>query len=269
MADEPTLKVANYPEWHNALSDWVRVSKMGIVDAFRYQARQIGNALVGGYDAAGRKQWNQSTPPNDRKQGESALVRDIHRAVFPLRAEGFRNIKVQKKVRVAVQAEDVAGLQAMVNAGVFGAERSHMIVRPAGNEFSSHQQSRRTRGRVDDKVPRFATVGVRYLKEYVNKAKHAVGQAKGGWAAGLLALGGRVPAWVSRHARAGTYVDNLRPGQAEVRFSFINRSKWAGDPASRRIPDAVMQNRAALIHADIGFLIENNWTRNARGQIVK
>lgn len=268
MTNTATFK-SNYPKWHAAFEDWAATCRMGIVDAWRYQAKQIASALVLGYEPGGRKDWNQSTPPNDRKQGEGAVVRDIHRAVFPLRADGFRDLKVRKKVSIAVRSDDVAALQAMVTAGVFGQNRVHMTVRPAGNEFTSHQQSRQSRGRVNSKRPRFATVGNTYLKQYVAEAKRGVGQAKGGWASSLEALGGKPPAWVARHKRAGTCIDNLKPGLTDLSFVMINRSKWANDSEAQRITDSVVGNRAEQIKADIAFLVENNWTRNAKGQIVK
>lgn len=259
----------NYPEWQQAFDDWAATCKMGIVAAWRYQAKQIASALVLGYEPGGKKSWNKSTPPNNRQQGEGALVRDIHRSVFPLRADGFRDVKVRKRVSVAVRAEDVVGLQAMVTAGVFGAQRINVRVLPAGNEYTAHQQSRSSRGRVRLKTPRFAVPGNAYLKKYIKEAKRAVGQAKGGWAASLEALGGRAPYWVARHQRAGTCIDNLKQGQAELSFSMINRSKWSGDGEAERITSAVVGNRTELIKADIALLLKNNWRRNESGRIVK
>jgi hypothetical protein len=266
--DTTTFKV-NYPEWQQAFAHWALTCGMGIVAAWRYQAKQIASALILGYEPSGKRMWNQSTPPNNRKRGEGALVRDIHRAVFPLRANGFRDVKLRKQITVAVREDDVKKLQALVRAGVFGHDRVHMRVLPAGNEYTAHQQSRASRGRVLHKTPRFATVGNAYLKEYIKESKHAVGQAKGGWAASLEALGGRAPAWVARHKKAGTCVDNLREGITELLFSMRNHAKWADDEEAQRIVDSVMANRAELVKADIVFLAERNWTRNDKGQIVK
>jgi len=264
-----TFKV-RYPEWQAAFDEWRRVCNLSMVQAMRFQAKQIASALILGYEPRGSKQWNQSTPPNDRKQGEGALVRDVYRAIYPLRAGGFRDVKLRRRVNLAVNRNDVEALQAMVRAGVFGAARVNLTVRPAGEEYASHQDSRQSRGRVLRKHPLFATVGTRTLKEYIAKAKHAVGQAKGGWASSLAALGGRVPAWVARHSKAGTCIDNLKPRQSAVSFSMINRSKWGMyNDEARRITDSVMANRAELIKADIEFLVERGWKRGEKGHIIK
>ncbi len=264
----------NFPEWHRAFEDWVVASGLGIVDAFRYQCRMIGSALVLGYEPSGSKNWNQSTPPNDRKQGEAAVRRDVRRSIYPLTSKGFRNVKVKRRVEDALRSEDVSKLQMMVQQGVFGHDRTSMKVLPAGNEFTAHQNSRVSRGRVLLKQPRFAIPArtMSYIKSYTAEAMHGVGQAKGGWANGLFALGGKVPPWIARHRKAGAARDNLKPNQTEIGFSFINRSKWGAyddEGEARRIAESVMRNRENLITADIKFLIERGWQRDTQGRILR
>lgn len=270
MVQTATFKV-DYPDWFNAFQGWVDYCGMNIVEGFRFQAKQIASALVNGYEEVGRKSWNQSTPPNDRKQGEAAVARDITRSIYPLRADGFRDVKVRKAVQVAVRNEDVPALQAMVRAGVFGANRVNIKVLPAGNEWTAHQNSRSSRGRVRLQRPNYAVPAPtwEYIRRYIREQQQGVGQAKGGWAKSLEALGGRVPAWVSRHRKAGLFVDNLKEGQAQIGCSMINRSKWGaydeGGEASR-IVDQVMSVRERMIEADLENMISQGFVRDARGR---
>jgi hypothetical protein len=255
-----------YPVWQDAFDYWREVCGLDIIEAWRRQGKLIAERLIGGI--GGGSNWNRATPPGTRKQGEEAMARDIRRAIFPLKAEGFRDVKVAKRVRNLVAGGNVQDLQAMVSAGAFGAENAGLKVIPAGNEFTAHQASRRTRGRVPEKSRNFAVPGDAYLKAYIRESKGAVGQGKGGWAASLLELGGTCPNWIARHVRAGTFINNLKRGAERVGFSLINRSKWARGGDEDRIIDKVMSDRAEAIKKDIEFLLANNWKRNARGRAM-
>lgn len=274
MAVETATFKTNYPEWHKAFEDWVIVAGLGIVDAFRYQAKQIASALVLGYEPSGKKSWNQSTPPNDKKQGEAAVVRDIRRSIYPLRSDGFRDVKVRRDVRRVLQSEDMAAIEVMLRRGVWGQAIKNAKLFPAGNEYTAHQNSRRSRGKVTMKKPNNAIPARtwEYLRAYEKEAKHGVGQAKGGWASSLITLGGRVPDWIGRHKKAGTCIDNLKPNQTNIGFSMINRSKWGmfdEGSESQRITDQIVSNREELIKADIELLLTNGWKRTADGRIQK
>lgn len=261
-AQDLTFKTS-YADWKDAFEAWREVVNMDLVDAWRMQARLIAQRLIGGI--GGATNWNRATPPGTRKQGENAVARDIHRAIFPLKADGFRDIKVRKKIKLAVRDADVPALQAMVRNGVFGAARVSMQVLPAGNEYTAHQNSRASRGRVPDKPPRFAVPGDEYLKKYIAEAKHAVGQGRGGWVASLLALGGTCGQWISRHVRAGGCIDGLTRGRENLTFAMINRSQWATGGDEDRIIDTVLGDRAAAITADIESRMERSFkTGNVR-----
>jgi hypothetical protein len=254
-----------YPVWQDAFDYWREVCGLDIIEAWRRQGKLIAERLIGG---SGSSIWNRATPPGTRKQGEEAMARDIKRAIFPLKADGFRDIRIKKRVRNLVAGGDVPALQAMVSAGAFGAENAGLKVIPTGNEFTAHQASRKSRGRVPEKSKKFAVPGDAYLKAYIRDTRGAVGQGKGGWAASLIELGGTCPNWIARHVRAGTFVNNLKRGAERVGFSLINRSKWARGGDEDRIIDTVLGDRADAIKKDIEFLLANNWKRNARGRAV-
>ncbi|MDE2106983.1 MAG: hypothetical protein KGL39_57785, partial [Patescibacteria group bacterium] len=163
---------------------------------------------------------------------------------------------------------DIGALQALANAGVFGSEHRGVKVIPAGNEFTAHQASRKSRGRVTAKTQPYAEPGDSYLKQYIRDSRHAVGQAKGGWVSSLMRLGGRAAGWITRHIRAGSYRDNLKPNQNNLNFTMINRSKWASGGDEDRIIDRVLANRGEMVKADIALMLQNNWKRTPTGRVV-
>jgi hypothetical protein len=256
-----TFKV-HYPEFQVAFENWRKLVKLDIVDAWRKQGKLIAERLIGGI--GGASGWNRATPPGTRKQGENAMSRDIKRSIFPLKASGFRDVKLRKRVQVAVREEDVATLQGMVKNGVFGAAMVQAKVLPAGNEYTAHQNSRVSRGRVTRQTPGFAEPGDAYLKQYIAEGKSAVGQGKGGWVSSLNALGGKCAEWISRHVKNGTFIDELKPGSDSMRFSMINKSKWASGGDEDRIIDTVLGDRTESIKADIKFRIESSFKTGRR-----
>ena len=255
----------SYPEWKKQFEDWQIVANQDIVTAWRFQAKLIAERLIGGI--GGGSTWNRATPPGTRKQGENAMQRDIKRAVAPLSGDGFRDIKLKKRITVAVREGDIAALQTMVRNGIFGSALVSAKVLPAGNEYTAHNNSRRSRGRVTEKQPKFAVPGDAYLKKYIADGKQAVGEGKGGWVASLNALGGSCGDWISRHKKSGTCEDHLNylSGLSDkLSFKMINRSKWASGGDEDRIIDTVLGDRAEAIKADIAHRLEDSFKTGKR-----
>lgn len=246
-----------FTEWKDAFDYWREVVDMDIVAAWRQQGKLIAERLIGG--VGGGSNWNRATPPGTRKQGELAMARDIRRAVFPLKADGYYDVKIKKRIQKAVTAGDVKALQTMVNVGLFGDANKNMKVLPAGNEYTGHQNSRASRGRVPKSSRKYATVGDSYLKKYIAESRKAVGNGKGGWAESLITLGGTAPQWITNHRRAGTFIDNLKPGRQDLSFTMINRSKWAEGGDEDRIVETVMKDRAEAIKLDIENKLALRW----------
>ena len=269
MAVVTTTFKAFYPEWQSAFEDWALTARLGIVDAWRYQAKQIADVLVNGNRAEVKKGfWNRSTPPNERKQGENAVNRDVRRSIYSLDAASFRDIKIKRKVTVAITNNDVGTLQQMVSSGLFGSAQVHAKVLPAGNEYTAHQDSRDSRGRGPQKgtAPKYAIPQRSYLKNYIKDAVRGVGEAKGGWAASFIKLGGSCAGWISKHVRSGTCIDNLRDGAEPLTFSMINRSRWASSGDDDRIVETVIGDRAEMVKADIAAMLEKGFYRTATGR---
>lgn len=72
-----------------------------------------------------------------------------------------------------------------------------------------HKKALNSRGRVPKKwQTRYAVAGKGEHKKYVKKFQGHVGTARSGWLAAVSKLGGKAPAWVSKHGtRFGEFVD--------------------------------------------------------------
>lgn len=247
----------NIPDFNRAIDAFAKANRKSRIEAFTIQIRLLFGRLIN---------WRGNaiaTPPKTQAQGKKAVKRDIYHAVFPLRAEGFNDVKLRKRVRTAIEKGDHVSLQALAKAGALGRQVKNAFV--AKFDPVMHQSQRRTRGRVrsQGKDYKFATDDVEKLKAYVEKTQGMVGQGKGGWAAAFIHLGGKPAQWIARHAKAGTFSDRLLPSLAKFSFTGINRSAWASGGDEDRIIDWAMEGRAAAIMKDLERRMEKDWKRAA------
>ena len=238
---------------------WVITANREICGAYRKQGKLLCQRIITGpKGASGRR--GIATPPDSQKQGEAAVKRDIYRAVFPIKGKGFRDIRARKRVDEAVAKHEYEALQAMARNGLFGPGVVNAKVQPFSPEM--HTSQRKSRGRVwntKGKDYKFATPNTDTLADYVKTTQGHVGQAKGGWVASLIRLGGRVAGWISRHERSGTYNDGLVPGNKDVFFIMINRSKWAQGGDEDRIIQQALANREITMKADIARMLKDSF----------
>ena len=243
----------NVPEWDRAFVKWVSVANMSIRDAMRTQARLLFERIINWKGGA------IATPPKSVAQGKGAVQRDIYRAVFPLRAEGFNNPRTKKSVKRVLDEQNWVGLGEMVKRGVFGQNLKGAFV--AAFNPMMHKSQRRSRGRVprtSSKSYKYATMDVKELKDYIKKKQGNVGQGKGGWAAALVRLGGKPAAWIAKHAKHGTFEDRLQV-RGKPEFVGINRSAWAKGGDEDRIIAMAMQGRVIAMERDIERRLADEW----------
>ncbi len=267
MVPLPTFEV-EFKSFNTSFEDWVTTAHIGICDAYRQQGRLLCERIISGpLGSAGKR--GIATPPETRKQGQAAVKRDIYRAVFPIKAKGFRNLKLRRRISDAVAALSYEALQTMARAGVFGQGLVGAQVQPF--QPSMHESQRRSRGRVHDNKGnyKFATPNTDALAQYVKKKQGNVGQAKGGWVESLIRLGGHTAAWIAKHARAGAFEDRLKPGATEVGFTMINRSAWASGGDEDRIIQQAMAYREGRIREDIETMMSGTWTGRKRLEQVR
>ena len=245
-----------------ALLRWREFSKRSFAGDIRAEARLLGQMLI------------RLTPPNSQAQGRAAVKRDIGYIADGISDSFFHHMAGRHGMRDVQQTIRTAD----------GSAKMFVDWGEMCDDFSRlkqyHRSQRTRRGRVNrgsriHVTPerwevKNALVVPRSLKDrYVQYEQGFVGAAKGGWAVGTIALGGRAPAWVSRHANAtfGGFRDDT--GSERPSFTFFNRSPWAGsgEEALRITRDAVRirtenidkRIAAAQQHAarQAGFVIRN------------
>jgi hypothetical protein len=220
------------PQFNDALAAFIKFERVTIPEGLRTQGRLLGLRLV------------QFTPPKTRAQGRAAVKRDIQRAVRPLRPAGFRSPEIRRLIR----QRDYDGLQSIFERSR-GELKNVRVVR-----FSSdlHTQARDRRGRVA-KDQRQVTPDADELRDYIRTVQAHVGRGKGGWAAGVLDLGGKVSRWIAEHRDAGRFEDHAdQIVNAYIRLE--NKSEWAsGGDDDRIVPEAIRSRtraiRDAIAHA--------------------
>ena len=108
------------------------------------------------------------------------------------------------------------------------------------------------------------------VQAYIDKKKWMVGQAKGGWAAGFMAFGGKISpkGWIGRHVVAGTirgWPAN-QPGVFDV--SITNNSAWASNGDPDRIVANALAGRERDLEKLIQRILEKRWGEGAAGYDV-
>lgn len=147
------------------------------------------------------------TPPKTKAQGEQAINDDLGRIVSGGN-ESFLNHVVE-----TFGADSVRGYQTNKRGEKYLLEMGH--VAPTGEGLAAyHQKNRTKRGRVTmagqftRDIGRWKArdkwvVGYAALAAYKAKIMARVGMRKSGWLRAYYEVGGKLPAWIQRHAQRG------------------------------------------------------------------
>ena len=232
-----------------------------------------------------------------RKVGERRVTKDIKRIIL-----GVKNTKppVQNRpdvivsqvrpdaanhsnelefgIRTKVEGRPAIRIYADRNGNVYGVDEELFLPKATMDQLEKHHRKfRDSRGRVttagsaDLIVGRWKWITKLVTAEpiqqaYIKAKKLMVGQAKGGWAASFVKLGGKMSksGWVGRHMKAGYCVANF--GKDKIRIEMTNKSEWAdgGDPD--RIVEASLKGRAESLKASIEREMKKLWTNPGKGR---
>jgi hypothetical protein len=221
---------SNVPEYGHALGEFIRFYAVSIAQALRYQGKLLAQELI------------KKTPPDTRAQGRHAVERDIKRAVRPLRPQDFKS----KKIRSLIRKRDYQALEAVFRRFPDSSDLRNVSVVPFDPKL--HTEIRDRRGRVK-KFQRKATPDYNEVREYIAHTQSHVGQAKGGWAASFIGLGGRPAAWIAQHASAGSFEDHAGNPLLDY-IQMTNRSEWAGGGDEDRVIENSLRSRSiAMLNA--------------------
>lgn len=229
---------SNSPQYRDALIDFIANFRLTIREAIRYEGRLLGERLI------------QFTPPRTQAQGRKRVDRDIRKVIL-----GLDNMAAFDEVRAVVEGdESIVRAFVRKDGTVYGVDRD--LYRPNAtfedlNRF--HQAHRLPSGRVTDAGTQTRDIG-RWkfltklvvlkdtLEDYIMSVQARVGRGKGGWAKGVLQLGGKVAQWIGVHARtSGEFQDGTE--QSDPFVLFINKSEWASGGDQDRIMDNAIESR--------------------------
>jgi hypothetical protein len=221
---------SNAENYSRALREFIQFYGIEIPKALRYQSRLLAQEFI------------RKTPAKTRAQGRNAAQRDIQRAVRPLRARDFKS----KDIRALIRKRDYKALEIVFSRFAASSGLSNVSVVPFDPKL--HQQARDRRGRVQS-FKRKVTPDTDALKNYIAQIKTHVGQAKGGWAAALIALGGKPAAWIAQHAEAGSIEDYSESIRGYIQLT--NHSEWAGGGDEDRVITRSLRSRSIAMLSDL------------------
>lgn len=187
------------------------------------------------------------------------------------RQAGYDPNAVEWGVLQKCEGKEAVRIWATVDGRVYGIDRERFRPSATIPEMAeTHKAHRVSRGRVSLAGTRDLVVGrwrwldmlvtsERDVRAYLKTKLRMVGQAKGGWAAGIFALGGRISrnGWVGRHANAGTAQINLNGSNPSI--VLTNNSAWASGGDPERIRGAAIAGRLREIQSRIAWQFQKAW----------
>lgn len=230
-----------------------------------------------------------------KKVGERRVEKDIRKvikgvsgATLPKRMEdatvivsqtnpraATHDVQIDWGVRQKCQGKDAIRIYADRSGNVYGVDTEKFMPNPSNEQLSKvHESHRGKRGRVttagskDLVVGRWRWLNIAVAPEanvlgYIKKKLLMVGQAKGGWAAAFMAMGGKLSTkgWTGRHAKAGTCKASFQRGN--VNISMTNNSAWAGNGDPDRVIENAMGARERDMEAMIARILQKRWGEHA------
>jgi hypothetical protein len=197
--------------------------------------------------------------------------------VFVSQNHGQPQQELDWAVRQRCQGREAFRIYADKSGNVYGVDAQHFLPNATMADLKKiHAEHRGKRGRVttagqkDIVIGRWrwlniAVVNESIAEEYIELQKKMVGQARGGWAAGYVAFGGKISlkGWVGRHKDAGT-VRGWPPAQKNViNVSITNNSAWASNGDPDRVVENAIAGRERDIEKAIQIILENRWGKGA------
>lgn len=237
---------AETDEFTAALKSFIAEQRAELKSGIRFQSRLLAQLLV------------KLTPPTEGKtQGRQAVARDYRRLFVPILTTvskdderwgtNFNSPTVRKAMRKAVQSRDTAAAYAILKAVGFDIRPDQVV------EFKPemHEKERNRRGVVPQKRrDKLFVINPGEMKKALARSQSHVGQAKGAWAASVLALGGSVAGWIKVHARSGMFRDQLE-NLISPSVTMENASEWASAGDDDRIVSTAMKSRATQIRTSL------------------
>lgn len=240
MAAPSVIQVSGQEAYDRAFAELIRRTPRSVKVELRAETQKVLRNVL------------RFTPPQKgKKQGESAVRRDVSRAVFPLRSKDFTT---SPGLQALVREQNYTALNEVVRHFSPDHPAYNSSVVPFTGQL--HQSQRDKRGRVGRRRnAKYSTPDESGWNDYLARKLGNVGQAKGGWARAYGALGGRVDKWWGRHETAGEYAESP-PSEFDSWIRARNRSAWASGGDQDRIVADATQSRTEQIRRRLGYIID-------------
>jgi hypothetical protein len=193
MATRATFEVVT-KGFEDALVKYKVAVQKGWAKVVRQQARLVAEKVM------------KVTPPvkrgggmSEKKKGEAAVTRDVNKVFADLGGTKWENESLDKMWRAGNFEGVKAALENSPNYHDMPiAKYERVFPYPIKN---IHQSARGNKPRSVPKnwTTRYAVGAKGTEKKYIRDVQSHVGKSKSGWLAAIVKLGGRAPAWVSRH----------------------------------------------------------------------
>ncbi len=194
-----------------AMSELAAATRKDEATVLTAQGKAVANRMVA-YTPTPR----QVAQGNIKTYAKKVVTKYFWRASTPLLASFWK----APEMKEAIKNQDTAKAQALLQTytGRF-AQVEPWNVSLVFGRMNNRGQVSKSREKAGNYT--FAT---QQWKRDLKEAHAATLKAKGGWASGWRALGGKPPAQISVHAGEGSFVDKRKAIDPE--FRFINASAW-------------------------------------------
>jgi hypothetical protein len=296
---QPIFKITtNEPQFSAFVKRFAEAAMISIDDAFHDQTRLLGKELIDRTPPFSGKAIKKMTEARGfhllddiedltaKKVGERRVEKDIRKVIYGVNGATMPHSKnpIVYKSQNATPVADWGVLQkcqgkpavrifATKTGEVYGVDLERFKADATMEDLkAAHEAQRGKRGRVTTAGTRDRVVGrwrwldvlvtkADILNQYIKKAQAGVGQAKGGWAAGFIGLGGKCATWIKRHSNAGRGINASTPGNFS--FTFVNESKWASGGDDDRIIEKSLEGREEALKGRIEHELVKRWGEGA------
>lgn len=287
----PNVTVDPGGRWGHWVKEYAAASGKSLLEAFKSQCVLLGRELIKRTPPFSGKSIVKMLSSQGKvlkdgsvedlsalMVGRRAVERDIRRVIY-----GFRGASINRNgrpgsfnglrdwgVEQRCEGKRAVRVFATKTGDVYGVDEERFMPDASTDELRKiHESSRTKRGRVSAAGQRTRDIGrwkwmnvaitkEKNARDYIKERQYMVGQAKGGWLAGMYICGvKKVARWMDNHARAGTKDHDFNPKHPWL--LFINKSKWASGGDTERILPKSIAGREKAMSRDVERLLKKKW----------
>lgn len=288
----------NFAEWDQSVRRFAAVSGKSFLEAILDQGRLAINEIIKrtppfSGKALGRMLEARHLPKGvldpeiesmtARAVGTRRVEKDIRKVIYGVRGASLSSkhgdapeMSVDFGVLQKCEGRQAIRVFSRKDGTVYGVDVANFKANASMQDMMMHhKQARTSRGRVTTTGERTRNIGrwrwmnvmvtsEKSVESFIKEKQRMVGQAKGGWAAGYMLLGGRMSkgGWVGWHADKAGYAHKNQT-QNSVEVEITNNSAWASGGDPDRIIEKAFEGRVKALEGSIDREIQKQWSAAA------